>query len=45
VGRPPLGLKTVLVRLSPDAMARIRRINTNVSAFEREAVQTHLKEI
>lgn len=44
MGRPPLGLKPTLVRLSPDALARIDEIaGANRRAeFIREAVEREL---
>jgi hypothetical protein len=43
MGRPPLGLKTILVRLAPSMIDRIRKINKNFSAFVREAVEIHVE--
>lgn len=43
MGRPPLGLKTILLRLSPEVLKQIRRIEKNVSAYIRGAVEKQLK--
>ena len=43
MGRPPLGLRTILLRLKPEVIAQIRRIEKNVSAYVRAAVEKQLK--
>jgi hypothetical protein len=41
-GRPALGLKMAMVRLAPDVLKRIRRIEKNVSKYVRKAVDNQL---
>jgi hypothetical protein len=45
MGRPPLGVKATAVRLSPDALARIDKLEGphRRAAFIREAVETELE--
>lgn len=43
MGRPPLGLKTTLVRLKPEVLARIKKVEKNVAAFLRNAAENELE--
>jgi hypothetical protein len=45
VGRPPLGFIQTGIRLSPKIIARIRKVNSSISDFIREAIEAHLKKL
>ena len=45
MGRPPLGFIQTGIRLSPKIIARIRKVNTSISDFIREAIEAHLKKL
>jgi hypothetical protein len=42
MGRPPLGLKMIMLRVAPEVLKRIRRFEKNVSSFIRNAIEKEL---